>query len=273
LFVFLFFNFVFLRPKTLFAMIFKTKFSLFIILFFCVGLVLAQVEVGGGSGNSLQQVSTPGAVKEISAFEFLLKGGVFLIPIVLLLFYVISLGIEKYIYIRRVTRFDSSLLSDMQSSLIQGNLDSALSTVSRDRTAYGNVIKEGVMTIGRPISEVETNLEKMTNIEIGKMEKNLGHLGMIAGIAPTLGFIGTISGVIKIFYSISITENVSIGNISAGLYEKMIASGAGLTVGIISFAIYHILNGIIDTYTLNIQKLNMDFVNTIQRPSHVNTKK
>lgn len=242
----------------------KTKFALVAMALFVVGAVIAQVE----TGTPAVETATQKTAKEISAFDFLLKGGVFLIPIVLLLFYTISVGIEKFLYIRRVTRFDSSLLGDMRNSLVQGNVDNAISTVSRDKTAYGNVIKEGVLTIGRPVSEIESNLEKATNIEIGKMEKNLGHLGMIAGIAPTLGFIGTISGVIKIFYSISITENVSIGNISAGLYEKMIASGAGLTVGIISFAIYHILNGIIDTYTLNIQKVNMDFVNIIQRPSH-----
>lgn len=242
----------------------KTKFALAAMALFVVGAVVAQVETGTPVAEAVEQ--TKG--KEISAFDFLLKGGVFLIPIVLLLFYTISVGIEKFLYIRRATRFDSSLLGDMRNSLVQGNVENAISTVSRDKTAYGNVIKEGVLTIGRPVSEVEANLEKATNIEIGKMEKNLGHLGMIAGIAPTLGFIGTISGVIKIFYSISITENVSIGNISAGLYEKMIASGAGLTVGIIAFAIYHILNGIIDSYTLNIQKVNMDFVNIIQRPNH-----
>lgn len=242
----------------------KTKFAIIAIALFAVGSVIAQVETGTPVTEAVSQPK----VKEISAFDFLMKGGIFLIPIVLLLFYTISVGIEKFLYIRRVTRFDSSLLGDMKNSLIQGNVENATSTVSRDKTAYGNVIKEGVLTIGRPVSEIEANLEKATNIEIGKMEKNLGHLGMIAGIAPTLGFIGTISGVIKIFYSISITENVSIGNISAGLYEKMIASGAGLTVGIISFAIYHLLNGIIDSYTLNIQKVNMDFVNIIQRPNH-----
>lgn len=242
----------------------KTKFAVLAMALFVVGAVIAQVE----TGTPVAETTTQAKVKEISAFEFLLKGGVFLIPIVLLLFYTISVGIEKFLYIRRVTRFDSSLLNDMRNSLEQGNVENALSTVSRDKTAFGNVIKEGVQTIGRPISEIESNMEKSTNIEIGKMEKNLGHLGMIAGIAPTLGFIGTISGVIKIFYSISITENVSIGNISAGLYEKMIASGAGLTVGIIAFAIYHILNGVIDNYTLNIQKVNMDFVNIIQRPGH-----
>lgn len=243
----------------------KTKFAIIAIALFAVGSVIAQVETGASGVGTGTQVSKE---KEIMVLELLMKGGVFLIPIVLLLFYTISVGIEKFLYIRRVTRFDSSLLGDMKNSLIQGNVENAISTVSRDKTAYGNVIKEGVLTIGRPVSEIESNLEKATNIEIGKMEKNLGHLGMIAGIAPTLGFIGTISGVIKIFYSIAQSEDVSISNISAGLYEKMIASGAGLTVGIISFAIYHILNGIIDSYTLNVQKVNMDFVNIIQRPNH-----
>ena len=111
-------------------------------------------------------------------------------------------------------------------------------------------------------------MDKVTNIEIGKMEKSLGHLGLIAGIAPTLGFIGTISGVIKIFYSISITENVSIGNISGGLYEKMICSGTGLIVGIVAFAAYHLLNGMIDSFALNVQKVNLEFVNIIQRPNN-----
>ena len=120
------------------------------------------------------------------------------------------------------------------------------------------------------MSEIESNMDKVVNIEIGKMESKLGHLGLIAGIAPTLGFIGTISGVIKIFYSISITENVSIGNISGGLYEKMISSGSGLVVGIIAYAVYHILNGMIDKYALQVQKMNLEFVNLIQRPSNGN---
>ena len=101
----------------------------------------------------------------------------------------------------------------------------------------------------------------------------MGHLGLIAGIAPTLGFIGTISGVIKIFYSISVTENVSIGNISGGLYEKMISSGSGLIVGIVAYAAYHLLNGMIDNYSLTIQKVNLEFVNLIQRPSDGNKTK
>ena len=143
-----------------------------------------------------------------------------------------------------------------------------MSIASSDNSSIGEIVKEGILTIGRPMSEIESNMEKVSNIEIAKMERSLGHLGLIAGIAPTLGFIGTISGVIKIFYKISITENVSIGNISGGLYEKMISSGSGLIVGIIAFAAYHLLNGMIDNFSLKVQKVNLDFVNIIQRPNN-----
>ena len=202
--------------------------------------------------------------EDISAFEFLMKGGVFLIPIGLLLFYSLIVMVEKYRYIRRMTKFNSYLLKDIKDDLLATNYDKVMDKLSKDKTAFGSVVNEGVQSMDRGYVERQSNMEKAANIEIGKMERNLGHLGLIAGIAPTLGFIGTISGVIKIFYSISITENVSISNISGGLYEKMISSGSGLIVGIIAFAGYHLLNGMIDNYALNIQKVSLDFENLLR---------
>ncbi len=202
-------------------------------------------------------------VEEISAIDFLMKGGVFLIPIVLLLFYTTYVAVERFLYIRRMTKQNMLLLGELQTQLNTGNMQGALDVVNRDQTSFGSVVKEGVQSIGRPIPQIEANMEKVANIEIGKMEKNINHLGLIAGISPTLGFIGTISGVIKIFYSISISENVSIGNISGGLYEKMISSGSGLVVGILAFTAYHLLNGLIDNYALAIQKINLEFVKLI----------
>ena len=223
--------------------------------------------------DSAKPVEPAKLTEEMSAFSFIIKGGFFLIPIALLLFYTLIVIVEKFRYIRRVGKYNQNLLSEIKLNLQAGNMTPVLDTLARDQTAFGSVVTEGVLTIGRPISEVESNMDKMANIEIGKIEKSLGHLGLIAGIAPTLGFIGTISGVIKIFYSISVTENVSIGNISGGLYEKMISSGSGLIVGIIAFAGYHLLNGMIDNYSLSIQKVNLEFVNLIQRPSNGNQEK
>lgn len=214
-------------------------------------------------------------VEEISAIDFLMKGGVFLIPIVLLLFYTTYVAVERFLYIRRMTKQNLNIIQDIQPYWERLNKDGitneerksinseAISNLNRDQTSFGTVVNEGFQSIGRPIPQIEANMEKVANIEIGKMEKNINHLGLIAGIAPTLGFIGTISGVIKIFYSISISENVSIGNISGGLYEKMISSGSGLVVGILAFTAYHLLNGLIDNYALAIQKVNLEFVKLI----------
>ena len=207
------------------------------------------------------------ATKEISVLEFILKGGFFLIPIAILLFYTFYVIIERYLYISKRAVIDSNLIRDIRDNLNAGNIDMAVSTAERNSTASGYVLREGILTIGRPIAEIESNMERAANIEVGEMEKKLGQLGLIAGIAPTLGFIGTISGVIKIFYSISQTEDISIGNISGGLYEKMISSGAGLVVGIIAYSAYHLFNGRIDSFALGIQKQVLDFVNIIQRPN------
>ena len=202
---------------------------------------------------------------EISVLEFILKGGFFLIPISILLFYTFYLIIERTLYINKASKIDHRLMLDVRDNLNSGNLELARSIAERSNTSSGNIIKEGILVIGRPITEIESNMDRAADIEIGEMEKHLGQLGLIAGIAPTLGFIGTISGVIKIFYSISVTENISIGNISGGLYEKMISSGAGLLVGIIAYSAYHLLNGKIDNFALKIQKQILEFVNIIQR--------
>ena len=205
---------------------------------------------------------------EVSVLEFIFKGGFFLIPIVILLVYTVYLIFERLLFINKVAKIDHHLIKDIRNNLNAGNLDMAHSAADRSGNAQGNVLKEGILTIGRPITEIESNMERAANIEIGEMEKKLGQLGLIAGIAPTLGFVGTISGVIKIFYSISVTEDISIGNISGGLYEKMISSGAGLIVGIIAYAAYHLFNGRIDSFSLAIQKQVLEFVNIIQRPNH-----
>ena len=222
----------------------------------------ADTIANAASNVVIEKIAT---TNEISVLEFILKGGFFLIPISILLFYTFYLIIERYLYIHKASKIDSLLMRDVRDNLNSGKLDMARSIAERNNTASGNVLKEGIFVIGRPIIEIESNMDRAADIEIGEMEKHLGQLGLIAGIAPTLGFIGTISGVIKIFYSISVTENISIGNISGGLYEKMISSGAGLLVGIIAYSGYHLLNGKVDNFALKIQKQILEFVNIIQK--------
>jgi biopolymer transport protein ExbB len=99
------------------------------------------------------------------------------------------------------------------------------------------------------------------------LEKNLGLLGSIAGIAPMFGFLGTIFGVITIFYNISLADNISIGLIAGGLYEKMITSAAGLMIGIFSYLGYHYLIMMVDRTVNKIEVSAIQFIDMLQEPT------
>jgi biopolymer transport protein ExbB len=203
--------------------------------------------------------------KEISVnyLSLVMKGGVMVIPILLLLFFTLYVIIERAMYYKKMTKHNETLLSDIRHQVSTGKIEAAQITAARAGTAEGNILESGINLLGRPLNEIEGMMEKATNVEIGLMEKKLGWLGLAAGIAPILGFIGTIAGVIKIFYQISETADISIGSISEGLYEKMISSGLGLIVGVVAYSGYHYFNMVIDSFSLRIQKQAIQFVNLI----------
>jgi biopolymer transport protein ExbB len=210
--------------------------------------------------------SAPSPTDSVSYLDFILKGGIMIIPIIILLFFCIYVIVERYLSIKKATRQDENMINDVRIQLKSGKIDNAIMMCGRGNTASGNIIKSGISIIGRPISEIESVMEKTANVEIAEMEKGLGFLGLISGIAPILGFIGTISGVIKIFHTISNTGNLNIQTISGGLYENMISSGAGLVVGVVAYSAYHLFNMMIDHFSLKVQKQTLEIINVIQQP-------
>jgi len=195
-----------------------------------------------------------------TVLDLLMKGGIIMIPIVLLSLLSIYIFIERLVYIRRLSIIDNGLLMTVLNDLKGGEHNNAMLHARNNEASIGRILESGIEKIGKPVSEVERNIETTTNLEITKMEKNTGYLGIIAGIAPMLGFIGTISGVIKIFYNISLADNISIGLIAGGLYQKMICSGAGLIVGVLAYAAYHYLQMMIDRYSISLQESLIQFL-------------
>jgi biopolymer transport protein ExbB len=195
-----------------------------------------------------------------SWFQLLSKGGIIMIPILLLSLFSVYLFIERFYYISKTTKIDKTLTDILLVELRNTNISKAIQYAENDHTSTGKILLSGLNKLGRPIQEIESHMETSTNLEITKMEKNTGYLGIIAGIAPMLGFIGTIAGVIKIFYNISLTDNISIGIIAGGLYQKMICSGAGLIVGVVAYSCYHYLQMKIDRYTIRLQENLLKFL-------------
>ncbi len=128
------------------------------------------------------------------------------------------------------------------------------------------MLEKGLKRIGRPIKEIEGAIENTGKLEVSKLEKNIGILGIIAGIAPMLGFVGTIIGVITIFREVSAQGAIEIGTISGGLYTKMITSATGLIIGIMAYVLYHILNMMVEKIILRMETDAIDFIDLLEEP-------
>lgn len=204
---------------------------------------------------SLVEPVTSGTTGQVTSWMgLIMKGGIIMIPIVLLSFFSVYLFIERYLYIKKASVIDAGLLNAVVEDLKNGKPEKALILAHANPGPIGRILESGLEKAGSPVKEIESFMESSTNLEITKMEKDTGYLGIIAGIAPMLGFIGTIVGVIKIFYNISLADNISIGIIAGGLYQKMICSGSGLIVGVLAYTAYHFLQMMIDRYTINLQE-------------------
>lgn len=205
--------------------------------------------------------------KSLSLLELIMRGGWVMIPIGILSVLAVYLIIERFITISRASKVDSNFMTNIRTLLLDGKIDAAMSMCRSTNTPIARLLEKGIKRLGKPIKEIESAVENTGKLEIYKLEKNLSYLGIIAGIAPMMGFIGTISGVINIFYKISISSEFGIQQISDGLYEKMITSAAGLLVGIVAHIGFHYLNTMIDRVSFQLESTTVDFIDLIQEPT------
>ncbi len=216
-------------------------------------------------GVQQQAVQNISSAANIDGIDLLLKGGWILVPIGIISLLSCYLIVVKYLEIKRYTKAEPNIVSAFHNYLKQGDLNQAIATLKAGSSSYSQIFYHATRSIGRPIKEVESSIETAAQIEMNKMSKDLHYLGLFAGIAPMLGFIGTIAGVIKIFYDISLSDNISIGIISGGLYQKMISSGLGLIVGVIAYTGYHMLSIMIDKYMNRVEEDAFEFINLIEQ--------
>ena len=150
----------------------------------------------------------------------------------------------------------------------QGNLANAITMCKNMNTPESAMIEQGVSRIGQPVAEIRAAMDKSGANEIAKLEKNLNVLNIIGRIAPMFGFIGTIIGVITIFYDISLAKTVEIEVISKGLYQKMVTSAGGLVVGVLAFVCYHWLNARLDKLAHRLEDTQIKFLDILNEPGH-----
>lgn len=188
-----------------------------------------------------------------------------MIPLFLLSIIAVFIFFDRYSYLRSQKKLDSGFFDKLNELIRSGKVDSAINLCESANSSESRILLKGLQNLGRPIRDIHEQMELEGKLEVYKYEGNMYFLGVIAGIAPMLGFIGTISGVIKIFYNISLADNISISLISGGLYEKLITSGVGLTIGIIAYLAYHFLNNKINKITQNWELRCVRFIDLINK--------
>ncbi len=216
--------------------------------------------------STAKAVQASAAGQELRFIDLLFKGGWVMLPLILLFFLALVIFIERYLTIRKASKDETNLMQQVKQSITSGKLDSAIAICRGSNSALGRMLQKGLLRIGRPIKEIEGAIENVGKLEVSKLEKNISILGIVAGIAPMLGFVGTISGVIRIFYNISLTDNISMGVIAGGLYEKMITSATGLMIGILAYVGYHILNIMVDRVILKMETDAVEFIDLLEEP-------
>lgn len=202
-----------------------------------------------------------------SLLSMLMKGGPMMIPLALLFVLSIYVLIERLIIISKALRKNDGLLPSLSGLIKKGDVQSAKALCQSQHTPEAFMLEKGVSRIGQPVGEIREAMSEAATVQIGRLEKNMNILNITGRIAPMFGFIGTIIGVVKIFYDISLAGTVEISVISTGLYEKMVSSASGLVVGVLAFVAYHWMNTKLDKLARRLEESKMNFLDILNEPS------
>jgi len=217
--------------------------------------------------TNLINTATQQTAQTINLWSLLNKGGWIMYPLYLLLAAAVFVFFERLIAIRRASRIDANFMNIIRDNIVTGNVTAARALARNTDNPVARIIDKGIQRIGKPIDANEKSMENVGRLEMYKMERNLNILSLIAGIAPMFGFLGTIVGMITLFYEINSTGNFELGTIAGGIYVKMITSATGLIIGVIAYVGYNYLSTQVDKTANKMEASSSEFVDILQEPT------
>jgi len=232
-----------------------------------LSLILQATPVVDTLSSAVNSIPVVPKAAAVSLWDIIQKGGLIMIPIGILFATAIYIFIERFISIRNASASEGNFMVEVQSLIEADKIEKALALCAKTSLPIARMVEKGIKRIGRPIKEIEESIEIVGKFEVYELERGLPILAVIAGIAPMFGFLGTILGVIKIFFDISQTSDVSIGAVSAGLYVKMVSSASGLLVGILAYIFYNWLNIKVGKAVNKMERNAMNFIDFLQEPN------
>jgi biopolymer transport protein ExbB len=216
------------------------------------------------TGAALNAVS---AESHMNIMDLLFSGGVLMIPLALLLLVAIFFFFERWIAIKNASNVDPNFMNIIRDHVVTGNVTAARSLARNTNNSVARIIDKGLQRIGKPIDAIEKSMENVGRLEVYKMERNLSVLSLVYGIAPMFGFLGTIFGMLQLFYNINTTGEFTPAAIAGGIYTKMITSASGLIIGLLGYVAYNFLNSQINKTVNKMEVASAEFIDILLEPT------
>ena len=232
-----------------------------------MNLLQIQEAVNDLSAATAETATQPTEIK-LSILDLATKGGWIMILLAILSIIAVYIFIERYIAISRATKYDASFMDRIREYMKDGKLDSAKALCRGNSTPISRMIEKGLSRIGRPLGDINSAIENVGNLEVAQLERGVNILAMIASAAPMIGFLGTVTGMIRAFYNMSMAgNNIDIELLSSGIYEAMVTTVGGLIVGILAMFAYNFLVARIDRVVRLLESRTMEFMDLLNEPA------
>jgi biopolymer transport protein ExbB len=207
------------------------------------------------------------APPSMNILEMLGNGGPLMIPLGLLFVLAVFFFFERLIAIRKASNIDPNFMYIIRDNVFSNNVAAARSLAKNTPNPVARMIDKGLQRIGKPIDAIEKSMENVGKLEVYKMERNLSILSLVYGIAPMFGFLGTLLGMLQLFYRINTTHEFSTDAIAGGIYTKLITSAVGLTIGLLGYIGYNFLHTQIDKTINKMEASSAEFIDILQEPT------
>lgn len=208
------------------------------------------------------------AAEELSYMELATKGGWIMIVLGILSIIAVYIFIDRYIAIQKAGKNQDSFMQNIKSFIKEGKIDQAIDNCRTNSSPLSRMIEKGILRIGRPLNDVNTAIENVGKQEVAKLEKGVALLATIAGGGPMIGFLGTVTGMVRAFFDMANAgNNLDVTLLSQGIYEALVTTVGGLIVGIIGFFAYNILVSRINNLVSTLESKTTEFMDILNEPA------
>lgn len=195
--------------------------------------------------------------------------GITIVTILLILSFVaVYIFIERWFTINQASKIDNNFINNIRASVASGNIEGAKALCRNTDSPIARMIEKGLMRIGKPLKDIDAAIENVGNLEVFKLEKNLSSLASIAGAAPMIGFLGTVTGMILAFYKMASEQNVTPDVLAGGIYQALITTAFGLMIGIFAFVGYNLLVARVEKVVFQMERTTVEFMDLLQEPTN-----